>query len=458
MEIHEKPAEQGKRDSVSMDARRCFRCVTLRVTLKWGLRVTTGGSSDAEDTTGKRVPDAAGESFVVVNKAPNGEAESYFDRTRQVWVAPWRKPDVKVGRPTGKTRALSVASRDRHVAKSAHEAQFGDLTEGFTAETSVGGLAAWWLEHVARHRVRPTSLATYRKHASVIDGKLGPVPVCELSAEQVTSFVSDLLDEGSASRAKNVRTLLVQILEQGVEFGLATQNVARKVKAPKAAPKQRRTITPAQTRHLIAECDPRFAAAAALCFVQGWRISEALGLAWQELDLDEGSVLVRRGSTYADRVGMVLGPTKTRGATGVQMLGRTVVSLLRARRDLHEADRAAYPGPWPTVEYDGEQLDLVFTTADGTPTLRQHVDRAIRKAAERADIESAGLGTHAGRRSVVTNLFASGSPDLEDVARSVGHNDVATTRGYVQHEGDRPRQVSERALELLDPRPTEDEA
>jgi integrase len=406
---------------------------------------------------GKRVPDASGESFVVVNKAPNGEAEPFFDRTRQVWVAPWRKPDGKVGRPTGKTRALAFASRDRHVAKAAHEAQFGELADGFNDHTTVGELSAWWLEHVARHRVRPTSLATYRKHASVITDKLGAVPVFDLRAEQATTFVSQLLDEGSASRAKNVRTLLVQILEQGVEFGLATQNVARKVKAPKAAPKQRRTITPVQTQDLIAECDPRFAAAAALCFVQGWRISEALGLAWQDLDLDEGSVLVRRGSTYADRVGMVLGPTKTRGATGVQMLGRTVVSLLRARHDLHEADRAAYPGPWPTVEYDGEQLDLVFTTADGTPTLRQHVDRAIRKAAKRADIDSAGLGTHAGRRSVVTNLFASGSLDLEDVARFVGHNDVATTRGYVQHEGDRPRQVSERALELLDPQPTDDE-
>jgi hypothetical protein len=36
MEIHEKPAEQGKRESRSMDARRRFRCVTL----KWGWRVT----------------------------------------------------------------------------------------------------------------------------------------------------------------------------------------------------------------------------------------------------------------------------------------------------------------------------------------------------------------------------------------------------------------------------------
>jgi hypothetical protein len=51
----------------------------------------------------------------------------------------------------------------------------------------------------------------------------------------------------------------------------------------------------------------------------------------------------------------------------------------------------------------------------------------------------------------VTNLFASGSLDLVDVARFVGHSDTSTTRGYVQHEGDRPGQISERAFELLDP-------
>ena len=51
----------------------------------------------------------------------------------------------------------------------------------------------------------------------------------------------------------------------------------------------------------------------------------------------------------------------------------------------------------------------------------------------------------------MTNLFASGSLDLEDVARFVGHTDTATTRGDVQHEGDRPRQISVKVLESLDP-------
>jgi len=49
---------------------------------------------------GKRVVDEATGRFTVAGKAPNGQAQPYFDRTRGVWVAPWRRPDGKVGKPT----------------------------------------------------------------------------------------------------------------------------------------------------------------------------------------------------------------------------------------------------------------------------------------------------------------------------------------------------------------------
>ena len=399
---------------------------------------------------GKRVIDPATDSFRVVNKAPNGEAGPYFDRVRSVWVAPWRKADGRVGRPTGKTRALAEASRDRHIAKAAEAEAFGSLSNGFTADSTVAELAEWWLHHVARHRVRPTSLATYRKRVDVISARLGSVPVRRLRPEQVATFVSDLVDSGSPSRARDMRGLLVQVIDQAVELGLARDNVVRKVKTPKVPSTVRRTITPDETHRLLAAADERIVAAIALCYLQGWRISEALGLAWHDIDFNAGTVHVRRASSYLDGVGMSLGPTKTRHATAAQSLSPTVLELLRARRQLQERDSARLGGEWPTAEYEDQQIDLVFRSATGRPTLRQHVDAATREAAKRAGLDPKGLGTHTGRRSVVTNLFASGSLDLEDVARFVGHGDTATTRGYVQHEGDRPRRVSERAFELLD--------
>lgn len=399
---------------------------------------------------GKRVVDSTTNSFRVVNKAPNGQAEPYFDQVRGVWVAPWRKPDGRVGRPTGRTRVLAEASRDRHIAEAAEADALVSLPTGFAADSTVAEVAEWWLHHVARHRVRPTSLATYRKRVDVIAARLGSVPVRQLRPEQVAAFVSDLADSGSPSRARDMRGTLVQVLEQAVDLGLARDNVARKVKTPKVPVTARRTITPDETHRLLAAADERMVAAIALCYLQGWRISEALGLAWHDIDFDVGTVHVRRASTYTDGVGMSLGPTKTKHTAGAQSLAPTVLELLRARRELQERDRARLGGEWPTVEFEGHQIDLVFRSATGRPTLRQHVDIAIREAAKRAGLDPRGLGTHTGRRSVVTNLFASGSLDLEDVARFVGHNDTATTRGYVQHEGERPRRVSERAFELLD--------
>ena len=107
--------------------------------------------------------------------------------------------------------------------------------------------------------------------------------------------------------------------------------------------------------------------------------------------------------------------------------------------------------PWPEVSYQGEVLDLVFVNPAGSLMLRQHVDKAIRKAAEAVGLDPSEIGTHTGRRSVVTNLYASGDLDLEDVARFVGHSDVSTTRGYVQSEGERPQMVSRKAFGILDP-------
>ena len=400
---------------------------------------------------GKRVVDAETGSFIVAGRAPNGQAAPYFDKARNVWVAPWTKPEGKIGRPTGRTRALAEASRDRHIAEAAELAKYGRLKEGFHAESTLAELMAWWLERIARHRVRGTTFATYRKQLRQVEDRLGSAVVRTLRPEQVTSLMSELIDAGSASRARNIRTLLVQVLEEAVNLGLASENVAKKVRSPRVPNVQRRTLTPPEVSKLIANCEERFSAVVALCYVQGWRVSEALGLAWQDLDVEAGVVALRRGATYEDGVGMVLGPTKTLGTSGRQMLAPTVIERLKRRRASQEALWAQLGGaPSPEI-YQGEKLDLIFTNPDGRPMLRQHIDRAIRAAAAKAGLDPAGLGTHAGRRSVVTNLYASGSLDLADVARFVGHSDVATTRGYVQHEGERPRQVSVKAFQLLDP-------
>jgi len=60
--------------------------------------------------------------------------------------------------------------------------------------------------------------------------------------------------------------------------------------------------------------------------------------------------------------------------------------------------------------------------------LRQAFAKLVEQAGKTAGI-AAELGTHTGRRTVVTTPFVDGDEALEDIARFVGHARPATTAG-----------------------------
>jgi integrase len=177
-------------------------------------------------------------------------------------------------------------------------------------------------------------------------------------------------------------------------------------------------------------------------------VSEVLGLAWEHVDLEAGTAVVRRASVYVDGRGQQLGPPKTEGARGEHRLMPTVVALLAKRRETQEKERAAAP-VWTEINYEGEPVSLVFTTPVGGLVLRQTIAKVMKQAAKTAGI-TAQLGTHTGRRTVVTALFVDGDEALEDIARFVGHAKPSTTAGYVTRLGRRPQSVAEPAARLLD--------
>ncbi len=126
----------------------------------------------------------------------------------------------------------------------------------------------------------------------------------------------------------------------------------------------------------------------------------------------------------------------------------TVVALLRKRQEIQDQERAAAPR-WDTMTYGGERINLVFTNPTGGFVLRQAVAKIVKQAGKTAGI-AADLGTHTGRRTVVTTLLVDGDEALEDIARFVGHARPATTAGYVKRLGRRPHAMAQRAAAILD--------
>jgi integrase len=188
-----------------------------------------------------------------------------------------------------------------------------------------------------------------------------------------------------------------------------------------------------------------------LLFCQGWRVSEVLGLAWDDLDLDAGTARIRRAATHSALVGVTLGTTKTSGSQGVYHLAPIAIAQLRARRAEQAAERLAFGSGWPKHTYQGKSISPVFTNTTGGLVNRQAITKVIERTARGAGLDPAGLGTHAVRRTVITALYADGNLDLADVARHVGHSNPSTTAAYVKSLGQRPAATARRAAELLDP-------
>lgn len=391
----------------------------------------------------------------VTGKAANGEGSIYFVPSKGTYRAAW------VDAATGKRRSVNAptkAEAAQRMADAKAKAEEALANGPLGPDATVADVSRWWLANVAAGQVRPPTHHAYRKDVERIAAdSLGAAPARTLDLEAAREFVARLRADGYAvGTVRNTRARLRQIADCAVDLGYIAANPVGRVKLPRQTAEERtarRTLEPAEVARLLAKLDGGkrpVDAAVALLVTNGLRASEALGLAWEDLDLDAATAQIRRASTYSGGgVGQRLDRPKTARTAGAVHLHPRTVELLRQRLAAQQADRLAAGPDWQTVTYESRPLELVFTGKDGRPALRQKLYDALADACKRAGIGATGIGTHAGRRSTVTNLFKAGVP-LDDIARHVGHGSTATTAGYVADLGTRPAEVAQRAWELLD--------
>jgi integrase len=268
-------------------------------------------------------------------------------------------------------------------------------------------------------------------------GPLAELAIADVTAKQIAEWQTWLLTtprpDGrvlSATTVADTRTTVRQLFTAAVDLGLIHANPVDRVKPPRIARSAGRVLTADEVARLIAENDRhRYGAVVAILFTVGLRVSEVLGRAWSDIDGYAGTAHVRR-AVVDSAEGRTFGPTKS-------------VEEATSR------ERLAAGPMWQTHTYESVVIDPVFTQPDGRLVARQQIDKLLRRAAERIGIDATRLGTHVGRRTVVTTLYTAGT-DIGDIARHVGHASPTTTSGYVASLGDRPMKTADLAAKLLD--------
>jgi integrase len=356
-------------------------------------------------------------------KRGNGEG-SIYRRKDGRWVGQYTVYTAKGPKYRyiyGKTRAAVAEKLAKAIAARGSGCAFdaGNLTVGEYLER--------WLADSLRGTVRASTCERHEINVRVhINPALGSVRLKGLTPAHVRGLHREKLDSGLApATVRKIHSTLHKALSQAVADGLLPRNAAD-VEAPRPAPKEMRPLSEKEANTFLQVArtsGDRFEALYVLAITTGLRRGELLGLRWDDVDLERGTLrvgrsLVREGGRHT------VGETKTRrGRRQVNLTPRTLSALEAHRtRQLEEKMRLA-----ETYEDRG----LVFSTTVGTPVNPENlVNRSFKPLLKKAGLPK--IRFHNLRHTCATLLLGRGvHPKF--VQELLGHATIAMTLDTYSH-------------------------
>jgi integrase len=193
--------------------------------------------------------------------------------------------------------------------------------------------------------------------------------------------------------------------------GIMTQNPVHDLALPRREKRQAKVIPKNDFAKILA-VDTSADMLATMCKVilmTGLRRGEALGLKWEDVDLDNATASIRR-AIVATSVGVVNSQTKTEQSERVIPLPSIVVSLLKSLQ--------------------ANKQEFIFTKEDGSLYHPYSVRKGIARLLEKAGLDK--VKVHELRHSYATMLLKLGE-NLKVVQEVLGHSSIQTTANTYSH-------------------------
>jgi integrase len=278
----------------------------------------------------------------MAKKRGNGEG-SIYQRKDGRWVGQYTVHTAKGPKYCyiyGKTRKGVAEKLSKKIVDRDSDLNFD------VGNISLGEYLDRWLSDSVRGTVR---VSTYERHEAIIrlhiKPSIGRVGLKKLTPAHVRSLYSEKLAAGLApATVLKVHSTLHKALFQAVSDGMVPRNPAD-VKTPRPAPEEMHPLSEVEAQAFLQtarESGDRFEALYTLAITTGLRRGELLGLRWNDVDLERGTLrvgraLVREGGRYS------VGETKTRrGRRQINLTTRTVNTLkIHRKKQLEDKMRLA---------------------------------------------------------------------------------------------------------------------
>jgi integrase len=209
-----------------------------------------------------------------------------------------------------------------------------------------------------------------------------------------------------------------------MQRGRVARNVCSLVDAPSVSREEVQPLTSADARQVLsAAVGRRNGARWSVALALGLRQGEALGLPWDAVDLDAGSLTVRQALQRQPGMGLVFVEPKSRAGRRTIALPRPLVDGLRQHRAAQLEERLRAGSEW-------HDHGLVFAQENGRPIDPSADYRAWRSLLADAGVRPARL--HDARHTAASLLMLQGVP-ARVVMDVLGHSQISLTLGTYSH-------------------------
>jgi integrase len=328
--------------------------------------------------------------------------------------------------PDGKRRYVSAGKKgecERKLRQAMTDADRGLIFN--RQDLKLGEYLDPWLSDSVKDTVRQRSWERYESIVRVhIKPALGKAKLRALTPNHLRALYRNKLDAGLAPRTVNyIHVTLHKALKDAVSDGLIPKNVATAVKSPKPEKPEIHPLTRAQALMLLdAAGGDRFEALYVVAIHCGLREGELLGLKWGDVDLEAGTLAVRR-TLSETRTGHKFELPKNGKGRSVK-LSQRAAEALKSHRACQNEERPKVGSLW-------QDHDLVFPTGIGTTMSGTNLTgRHFKPLLKRAGLPAIRL--HDLRHTCATILLVAGKHP-KYVQELLGHASISITFDTYSH-------------------------
>lgn len=292
---------------------------------------------------------------------------------------------VNLGYVDGKRKRKSIYGETRAEVAAAMLKVQRDVQQGMAPTVSdrltVKQFLEQWLADSVKPSVRPRTYDSYHHIVTAhIVPTLGRTPLTKLTPQEVQSLLNQKGKEDLSPRTvAYIRAVLRIALNRAMKWGMVSRNVAALATAPKQVHHEVQPLTVAEVKTLIkaiqGDRDEALFLMAAVC---GLRKGELLGLRWQDVDMDGGTLTVRYQAQRIEGKKQLVEPKTDKGrrTVGIPVL---VLDALRRHRIRQLEERLVAGHYW-------HDLGMVFPSTIGTIADSANVTHAFHDALQRAEL------------------------------------------------------------------------